>query len=176
MWISQSYLGEVEPKADFFVYYFFEDYNPDQKRITHDVLPALEDLGQLFGSRVSLLMPNPRYAITIESELRDKFQDLWWVFQGKLPGLFVSSSPLPLLDPRSDQGHFFTFVGKNPKDVIAHVRELAEEHLKKRDISKQSTKKARKISIYHQFIDALEAKPGFAGFRVDLKKLLKINV
>ena len=98
MCVTQTYLGTVEPDAKVFVYYFFEDYDPEQKRFTDRVQRELERLGELFGDQVSLLMPNPRYAGRIEAEVRENMA-LWTSLRGKFPGLFVSTLPLSKIAP-----------------------------------------------------------------------------
>ena len=171
MWITQTYLGEVEPAADVFVYYFFEDYDSTQIKLTKRIQSELEGLGELFGSKVSLFMPNSRYAIRIESELREKFQSLWWDFQGKLPGLFVCTAPLQKLDLTSGEGHFFSLAGATPAQVsrlAARIRQISDERLMwKHD---EASTKAPKKSTFRRFVDALEVKPGIVGIRIDLKK------
>ncbi len=172
MWITQTYLGEVEPNADVFVYYFFEDYVQSQRKLTQRIQSELEDLGALFGSRVSLLMPNPRYAVQIESELRDKFQSLWWDMAGKLPGLFVCTAPLPKLDPRSDQGHLFSLADAGVTQVselVQRIRNICDEHIRSK--AKDASVGSAKRWTFRRFVDAV--KPGIAGIRIDLRKLMR---
>ncbi len=76
MWVTQTYLGTVEPDVKVFIYYLFEDYNPDQTDFTNAVQFELEKMGAVFESNVSLLMPNPRYAARIEAEVRS-IEKLW---------------------------------------------------------------------------------------------------
>jgi len=68
MWVTQSYLATVEPDVRVFVYYLFEEYN-EQKEFTENVQLHLERMGEVHGGNVSFLMPNPRYADRIESEM-----------------------------------------------------------------------------------------------------------
>jgi hypothetical protein len=49
------------------VYYFYEDYNREQKEFTDRLYRGLEDLGEAFSDKMSLLMPNPRFAGRIEA-------------------------------------------------------------------------------------------------------------
>jgi hypothetical protein len=44
MWVTQTYLGVVEPDAQVYVYYLFEDYNHEQKEFTDRVPPVIEEI------------------------------------------------------------------------------------------------------------------------------------
>ena len=44
MWVTQTYLADVEPYAQLFVYYLFEDYNSEQSAFTAEIQRAFEDL------------------------------------------------------------------------------------------------------------------------------------
>lgn len=170
MWVTQTYLGEVEPNATVFVYYLFEDYNSEQTEFTDSVQRELEKLGTLFESKVSLLVPNPRYAARIETEVRG-IQELWWSLQGKLPGIFISTSPLSAFDVTKGDYHFFSFDETTPKcaaETIQNVRRLVDEQLSWE--FKNATPK-EVPSFWARLYDAIEAKPGVYGFSIDLKKL-----
>ena len=129
MWVTQTYLGTVEPDAKLFVYYFFEDYNPEQKSFTMSVQHELENLGEVFGNQVSLLMPNPRFAGRIEAEVR-KNPALWASLSGNLPGLFVSKVPLVKLNDSRYDCLYIPFETRDPAgvaEVIQRVRRLAND-------------------------------------------------
>jgi len=170
MWVTQTYLGSVEPDAKLFVYYFFEDYAKEQKRFTERVQHELESLGEVFGSQVSLLMPNPRYAGRVEAEVREN-RELWQSLRGNLPGLFVSRKPMAKLKPVDDSCVYIPFETNDPENaaaIIRTVRGIANETLQW-DYAHHvpPTKK----SFGETFFDAIELKPGIFGFRIDLKKL-----
>lgn len=170
MWVTQTYLGVVEPDAKLFVYYFFEDYNPEQMSFTEQVQSELENLGEAFGDQVSLLMPNPRYAGRIEAEVRENKQ-LWVSLRGNLPGLFLSRKPLTELKPSDDGCVYIPFNTKEPESVsaiIKHVRGIANETLTW-DFANQP--KPEPMSFGKRFLDAIELKPGIWGFKIDLRKL-----
>jgi hypothetical protein len=90
MWITQTYLGNVEPNASIFVYYFYEDYVHEQRSFTRKVHKELETLGDVYRNRISLLMPNPQYAGKVEAEVRANW-GLWAEVCDNLPGLFLST-------------------------------------------------------------------------------------
>jgi hypothetical protein len=172
MWVTQTYLGNVEPDAKLFVYYFFEDYNSDQKKFTQRVQRELENLGDVYGDQVSLLMPNPRYANKIESEMR-KFDWNWFSLQGKLPGLFLSPKPISKLERNDKECFYLPFDNKDAKsvaEVIRRIRGIADNTLNW-DFANQYQSKP--YSLGRRFADALELKPGIWGFKIDLRKLFE---
>jgi hypothetical protein len=171
MWVTQTYLGTVEPDAKVFVYYFLEDYNSEQKAFTQKVQRELENLGEISGDQVSLLMPNPRYAGRIETEMRN--QGNLWSLQGKLPGLFLSRKPLADLEPDGDGCVYIPFETQGAKgvaEVIQRIRGLAYDTLSSY-FANQSEPKT--VSLAKRFGDALELKPGIWGFKIDLRKLFQ---
>lgn len=170
MWVTQTYLGTVDPDAKLLVYYFFEDYAKEQKAFTAKVQQELESLGEAFGDQVSLFMPNPRYAGRVEAEVRENMT-LWRSLRGNLPGLFLSRVPLAKLKPTDDGCLYIPFETANPKSAVAiiqRVRGIANETLQW--AYEQQPAPAQK-SIGGMLLEALELKPGLFGFRIDLKKL-----
>lgn len=172
MWVTQTYLGNVEPDAKLFVYYFFEDYNPDQKAFTQRVQLELENLGEVFGDKVSLLMPNPRYSRQIEAEMR-KYDWVWSSLSGKLPGLFLSRKPIVTLEPDDDGCVYIPFEKQDAKgvaEVIQRVRGIADNTLNW-EFANQYQPEAK--SFGGRLVDALEVKPGVWGFKLDLRKFFQ---
>lgn len=166
MWLTQSYLGNVEPDASVFVYYFFENYNKEHEQFTSRVQHELENLGDTYRDRVSLVMPNPRYAHGIESEIRQS-GDFYELFKDKLPGLFISGKPLKKINKATDDCVYVSFDGMTAEEVagvISKVRSLVDSKL-------LSAKSVGKKTFGSKIYDALELKPGIFGFRIDLKKL-----
>jgi len=90
MWVAQSYLGSPDKDASAFVYYLYEDYSEQQISFTNAVQAELSELGFLFKSDVTLLMPDPRFATSVQSEFVEKFRALWPTFRDKLPGLIIT--------------------------------------------------------------------------------------
>lgn len=174
MWVTQTYLGTVEPDAKLFVYYFFMDYIDEQKRFTEMVQQELEKMGEVFGGNVSLLMPNPRYANRIESEVREN-RALWESIYDKIPGLFISKEPLSKLTSTSDSCFFVSFEGQSRRDVLTAaktIRKLADETISW-DFAHQNSGIKRQ-SFGSRLDDALELKPGIFGFRIDLRRLFRM--
>lgn len=170
MWVTQTYLGVVEPDAKLFVYYFFEDYQPAQKNFTDRVQRELEALGEVFGDSVSLLMPNPRFAGRIEAEVREN-RELWGSLRGNLPGLFLSRRPLSQLRPTDDGCVYIPFETIDPRQaaaVIGRVRGIANDTLAW-DFAHEVP--PRPNSFSRTLLNAIEVKPGIFGFRIDLKKI-----
>jgi len=170
MWVTQTYLGANEPDAKLFVYYLFEDYVREQQAFTRSVQHELEDLGEMYGSSVSLLMPNKRYAAKIGAEMRG-VEGLWHEVRGKLPGLLISTQPLSEFKPSSTEFTIIPFTSLSPSDAAAVVnkaRRLLDDQLQWNYASAAPMKRE---SMWQRFVEALELKPGVAGIRIDLKKL-----
>ena len=169
MWITQTYLGSVEPDADIFVYYLYEDYVNEQKNFTEMVQTDLERLGDTFNEDVSLLMPNPKYADKIESEVRE-IRPLWMHVKGSLPGLLISPVPLVKLDRFTEECYFIPFDVRSRfmvTDTIKKARSLISEELSVKRTHRDNEVKP----AYRRIGEAIELKPGLFGFRIDLKKL-----
>jgi hypothetical protein len=170
MWVTQTYLGDVERDAKLFVYYCYEDYNDEQKRLTEAIQRHLEDVGEVYGDRVSLMVPNPRFAGRIESEIRE-FRNLWMAIREYLPGLLLT--PVPLIELREQHKgcQFVPLKNGTPKhlaNVIRSVRDIA-------DLAVESEKPEtnERPSLRKRFVDSVELKPGIWGVRIDLKKLVQ---
>jgi len=169
MWITQTYLGSVEPDADIFAYYLYEDYVSEQKQFTEKVQEDLERLGDTFNSDASLLMPNPKYADKIESEVRE-IRPLWMHVKGSLPGLLISPVPLVKLDKFTGECYFIPFDVRSRfmvADTIKKARSLISNELSIKRTHRDNEVK----SVYRRMGEAIELKPGLFGFRIDLKKL-----
>ncbi|MBE2185341.1 MAG: hypothetical protein IAE99_01035 [Rhodothermales bacterium] len=172
MWITQTYLGAVEPDAKVFVYYLFEDYNSEQKTFTQKIQRELEGLGEVFGEKVSLLMPNPRYAGRVEAEVRENHA-LWESLGYNFPGLLISTSPLSGLNGYEDGCFYMPFVGRQSKDVaevIQEVRRIAGDTL---SWEFAHSRPPERHSLAKRILDSIEMKPGMWGFRVDLRRLMR---
>lgn len=145
MWVTQTYLGTVEPDADLFVYYFFGDYAEKKERFTQRVQRELERLGEVFGDQVSLLMPNPQYAGLMEAEVREN-RPLWESLHGNLPALFVSRKPLAKIEPSDDSSFYIPFETNDPEKaakIIQRVRGIANETLQWDMLKRRSLKLSR---------------------------------
>jgi hypothetical protein len=128
MWVTQTYLEPAQPSAGVFIYYMFENYNTAQASLTKQVQVELGSLGEVYGSQVSLHMPNPRYANAIEGQVRE-IRPLWNALQGKLPGLLVTTKPMVELTEFDSSTFYIRFSEEQPKEVaktIHDVRQLTE--------------------------------------------------
>jgi hypothetical protein len=171
MWVSQTYLGVVEPDADVFVYYLFLNYIPEQAAFTERLQRELEGLGDVFGGKVSLLMPNPRYAGKIEAEVRE-IRPLWEAVYSKLPGLLVSTVPMSHITDYEDTCLFVPFEPLNILGLSMATNKI--KTLADRTIAWTHKPVPADPSTFTQrVVDALELKPGVFGFRIDLRKLFR---
>lgn len=171
MWVTQTYLGDVEPDAKLFIYYFYEDYNSQQRQFTEAVQRNLEELGDVYGENVSLMMPNSRYAGSIEAEVRE-FPKLWMAVREMLPGLLLSPVPFAALREKPCTCNFIPFKGDDPgrmarviQNVRGHADRAIEQSLERTDLKPSP-------SLVQRLFEAVEIKPGIWGLRLDLKKLV----
>ena len=171
MWVTQTYLGAVEPDADVFVYYLYLNYIDEQQKFTERLQREIEALGDVFGGKVSLLMPSPRYAGKIESEVRE-IRPLWEAVYSKLPGLLISTVPLSKIKSYDDTCFFVPFESMNTLGLLTAVDRI--KRLADRTIAwKEKPAKAEPEGFAHRLVESLELKPGIFGFRVDLRKLFR---
>jgi len=166
MWVTQTYLGNVEPDAQLFVYYLFEDYSDEQVRFTERVQRRLEIVGEAFGNSVALLVPNPRYAVRIEAEVRG-IQEVWWTLQSKLPALLVCTRPLTKFDPEQGDYYIISFASKDARGVaeaVNRVKTLANDYLSWQFANRPPEERRE---WWRRFFNALELKPGFGPIKRD---------
>lgn len=171
MWVTQTYLADVEPYAQLFVYYLFEDYNSEQSAFTAEIQRAFEDLGETYGDSVSLLFPNERFTARIGSEVRS-IQDFWWTLQGKLPGLLLSSQPLSKFDPSAGEYYLVQLQSTDAHgaaEAILRLRKLINEQLTYQFANRPPLKEE---SFWERALAAVEIKPGLGPIKLDLKKLV----
>lgn len=170
MWVSQTYLGVVEPDAKLFAYYLFTD-GRQEKAFSQLLQAELERVGEAYGERVSILIPNPRYATRIEAEVREHM-DLWLALEGNLPGLLMSPRPLAKWKPEHKDNIYVPFDLDAPEcaaNIINQLRAKADTTISASTVAVASSKRTFCGDVW----DAIEIKPGVFGFRVDLKKLFR---
>lgn len=168
MWVTQTYLGDVERDAKLFVYYCYENYNTEQRELTEAIQEHLETIGEVYGDKVSLMIPNTRYAGRIEAEVRE-LRNLWTAIREYLPGLLLTPAPLMKLRDEHSGCQFVPLKGKNPKhlaNVIRSVRDIADEA-----IATDTPKIEAPDSFRKRFFDSVEVQPGIWGVKIDLKRL-----
>lgn len=172
MWITQSYLATVEPDAKVFIYYLFEDYNPEQTQFTQDVQREMEKMGEIHNNNVSLLMPNPNYANKIEGEVR-QIRPLWEHINGTLPALLISTTPMAKIDENTKHCVYIPFKDATPEAVVETIqqaRTLTEETLLKSfEISNQNIKRSWKQRLG----ESIQLKPSLFGIGIDLKEIFR---
>ena len=172
MWVTQTYLGDVERDAKFYVYFLYEDYVPDQANLTQAIQHELENLGEVYGDSVSLMMPNPRFAGRIEAEVRD-FPKLWMAVKPYLPGLLMSPVPLTELQSSISGCNFIPLKNGSAKhlaSVVQSVRNLADDAI----ATHAGASDEPKPKFLERVSDAIEVKPGIWGVKIDLRKVTGI--
>jgi hypothetical protein len=176
MWITQTYLGDVEPNAKLYIYYFYQDYNPKEDSFTRELESALGNLGDFFGNKVCLQLPNTNYQGKIEAEVRE-IRPLWEKIYPLLPGLFITEKPLKDLNEFIDGECYFVSLSKDGvldvTDACKTVKDLADKQIAWigpiTNTEKKSALQERAVEIW----DAVELKPGIAGVRFDIKKIFR---
>lgn len=169
MWVAQTYLGTVEPDAKLFAYYLYTG-SRGERAFSERLQVELEKAGSSYGEQVSILVPNPRYADRIESEVRQHI-DLWLALEENLPGLLISPRPLSKWKPEHKDNIYVPFDVDAPDaaaEVINRLRGIADETIR----SSAAPVVVKKRTFRGTIWEAIELKPGVFGFRVDLKKLL----
>jgi hypothetical protein len=182
MWITQTYLSSPEPNAPLHVYYLFEDYKESHVLATRRVQKELERLSSIYPN-VCILMPNPNSADRIEGELK-RNQSIWKRLSPVVPGLVVSRKPIETIDHHSDELFVvpLNYAGFSEQGIglpenstrfaegIQKLRTLVSEDLEwqHRQLGKYETPPP---GLLAGIFEAVEIKPGIAGFRLDLKKL-----
>lgn len=182
MWITQTYVKSPEPDAPLHIYYLFENYRESHRNATRRVQQELESLSDVYPD-ICFLMPNPASADLIEGELR-RNQKLWKRLSDFVPGMVISRKPIETLDSTSDEifivplnyaGFSERGMGLLPNskrfaEAIQRLRSLITEDLdwQHREIGRYEAKPTGWLA---RIVEAVELKPGIAGFRLDLKKL-----
>jgi hypothetical protein len=169
MWVTQTYLGNVEHDSNVFIYYLFENYDIRQKEFTENVQKILEDMGIIYKANASLFMPNPEYAASDEFEIRG-INELWNSLTGKLPGIFISTIPLSKFDLQKGDYYFASLFKTNPTmcaNIIRDIKSLIDDSVSQAE----NTDADHEKNFYKRLYEAIEATPEIYGFNIDLKKI-----
>jgi hypothetical protein len=168
MWVSQSYLADVQGEASCFVYYLFEDYNDAQMRYSAEIENALESFGNQYGTEAQLFLPREKSADHITAQLRSVFNDFSHRFSGKLPGLLTIDRQLKDFDPRQHDSIYTSLAGVAPDAVQARMDELGQA------INETIARKNSEGGQYAQTVlsvwDRLHIQPEIFGISILLKQ------
>lgn len=179
MWITQTYLTSPEPDAKLHVYYLYENYVEENVIITKRIQRSMEGMGHRFGSDVALIMPNRMSADKIESQVR-AIKPLWEMVKVRLPGALICTRPMN--DIRFEDGeHFFVSFDSNTllgieqsAQALTKISKLISDQLEYQH-REMGSKEPHLGGRGARFWEAVELKPGIAGFKIDLKILLRRN-
>ncbi len=167
MWITQTYLGAVEPDAKAFVYYMYEDYVSSQQKFTRSLQRRLEKLGEAYGSDLCLMMPNPRYAGRVEAEVREN-RALWQAIHAKLPALLLATEPLTQITSYDSRCRLVA-LGDDLDEAVMTIKRFADEAITwNYRVEHQTPDRTWR----DRFFDALEVKIGVPFLKLDAKKFL----
>ena len=165
MFITQSYIGSSDPRANLHIYYIFQAYD-EQNDFSHSVQIELEKLGEMYQEKVALYMPNPRSADKIAGQLLSVCLKL----KKSFPGLLISKDPIDEIKDTSDNCIYIPFCDETPESaasIISKVRALCWDQL---SWDNSESSKVTSASTISRLGDAMEVKPGVFGIRLDLKK------
>jgi len=165
MFITQSYIGSSDTRANLHIYYIFQAYN-EQNEFTNSIQVELEKIGEMYQEKVALYMPNPRSADKIAGQILRVCLRL----KKRFPGLLITKVPIEKIEESSDDCIYIPFYGESPENaasIISKVRTLCWDqiiwdHRKPDEISK--------VGAFAKLGEAMEVKPGVFGIRIDLKK------
>ena len=168
MWVSQSYLADVQGDASCFVYYLFENYIDQQMRYSGEIQSALESFGNQYGTEAQLFLPLEKNADHITAQLRTVFGDFSHRFAGKLPGLLTIDRQLKDFDPRQHSSIFTSLAGVKTTDVPERMSELGQA------ISETIARKNSEGGKYAQTLlavwDRLHIQPEIFGISILVKQ------
>ncbi len=173
MWVSQTYLGDVSPRSNVYLYYFFEDY-ARQEDVPSTIRRMLGDLGYSFDDRVSAFLPMNEYRGHIRKEMMGRFQKFWPTFQQKTPGIFLCRKPLSEFDPTKDEWLYFPITqatitdDEAAREFFDNLHRLCSEIIEHR----YEDPKAQQSSFFKALYEAAQLKFTFFGAGVDLKPLV----
>ncbi len=170
MWVTQSYLGDPDKDPKVYAYYLFEDYAPEQEVFTKDLEARLAHVGDQFGPHATILMPNRYNAPRIEAEVSRALGEFWHELRGRLPGLLVTTTKLSEFRHADGNNHFFSLAQcdrDSAAEIVMSVHRLMQQCV---EYEHAKEKVMRPEKLFDRFIASVEAKPGIAGFRFDLRK------
>lgn len=174
MWATQTFLKTPEPDAQVFVYYLHVGHFREQVEFTEQMQAYLRRLGHEYGDDVSLLMADRESADKISREVRTCLLALWQELRENLPALLIATVPLEHFDACSGDYAIVSFAGLSASEAASkfiQAKDLIDDILVHK--YKVAQAEARnKPSAWRLIWDAMEAKPGIAGFRIDLKKVM----
>ncbi|MHA2938670.1 hypothetical protein ACXJY6_10310 [Vibrio sp. RC27] len=165
MFVTQSYIGSSDPRANIHIYYIFQAYD-EQNEFSRNVQLELEKLGEMYEEKVALYMPNPRSANKIAGQILGVCLKL----ENSFPGLLITKDPIDQIEESSDDCIYIPFdseTAETAASIISQVRTLCWEQL---SWDHSQPKKVVKMGVIARLGDAMEVKPGVFGIRLDLKK------
>jgi hypothetical protein len=166
MFVTQSYIGSSDPRANLHIYYIFQAYN-EQNDFSHLVQLELEKIGEMYQEKVALYMPNPRSADKIAGQILGVCLKL----KSSFPGLLITKDPIEQIEDSSDDSIYIPFDGESPESaalIISEIRKLCWDQL---NWNHSQLEEVTKVGAISRLGEAMEIKPGIFGIRLDLKKL-----
>ena len=168
MWVSQTYLADVEPSAGCYVYYLFEDYVSFQSTYTEEVRKELASFGARYGADTALFFPQEEALARVASEIRQKFNLIWRDFSGKLPGLFVCSRQLHNFEPGVDE-YLFIPLAPRPENAPEQFEKLESILNEVREARMPQPQAQRRKPFIEELWDRVSIEPAFMGVKFKIK-------
>ena len=172
MWVTQSYLGDPDQDARVHVYYLFENYNSDQVEFSKSIERQLAHIGDQFGPKATILMPNPANAPRIHNEVVRLLEPLWHELQGQLPGLLVSTRKLTEIDLVEGNHQYFSLANCSEREAAEVVNEAHRLMWQITQHQQEGNAELERETAWQRLVDAIEVKPGAFGVSIDIRKLI----
>jgi len=170
MWVSQTYLTNLNADGSVAAYYLFEAYRDDHKRLERLIRPKLALLARSFGDSVHLFVPAEEDRGAIEKEFND-----WMHRKGlhgiEFPGILILTRSMN--DEKSYDGSaiFISLSSLLEREEDADAL-LGEVQLACQKVADEI--RANKGGL-ERVLENLQLKPAIWGMGYDLKpRLMKI--
>jgi hypothetical protein len=168
MFIVQTYFSnEIAGRAKAYVYYVELPGNPINLR--DPVRDSFRELGDEYGKDVSLFFPDVGSVSRIRDELKRELREYFEIGSKETPCLIISPVVINNISGRKNWIYFSLRdrLEISSSEISSTIRDCVEA-IEADDLLRE------RPSIFGRLLEALEAKPGAFGFRLDLRKLFRV--
>lgn len=172
MWVTQSYLGDPDQDAKVYVYYLFENYNSAQVEFSKSIERQLAHIGDQFGPKATILMPNPANAPKIQNEVTNLLKPLWHELQDQLPGLLISTRRITEINLIEGNHHYFPLADCSEQEAAEVIEEAHRLMWQIAQHRHNVNEEPDRDTLWHRLVGAIEVKPGVFGVNIDIRRLV----
>ena len=169
MLITSTYLGKPDPKANAYVYLFWEDYSSDSDA-PRRLVEYMRRAGNLFGEEASFFVAHQGDQEKISEEVnRGHLKGFRDEISKYAPCLLLTGKSLEKFSPAKD-AHMFLSVphrfarDKEYQDFFSELHRLVAD--------KKNSRRDRPTAFLENLWNALSLSPNVMGLGIDLKKLV----